>query len=156
MTVRARRGLYEHIAALGIYAHRSMLLFTAGQSRLRAKIRKTPVNPTAAGWEQSVGAAGPALWPLYAHEGTGLYKRHGVKSFITARHDRGPASVLSTRKARLTVNGVMRFRGRDGKIYYRRRTKGMHPNPFVEQAFFVTSLYAKGKTFNLGKNIIHG
>jgi hypothetical protein len=133
-----------------------MLLFTASQGSLHKLIRKTPVNPTLAGWEQSVGAVGPALWPLYVHEGTGLYKRRGVKSFITARHDRGPASVLSTRRARLTENGVMRFRGRDGKIYYRRRTAGQHPNPYVEQAFLVTSLYARGKTFNLGKHIIHG
>jgi len=140
-----------------------MLLFVAGRERLRAKIRKSPMRANSLNeFQQSVGAVGPARWPIYHHYGTGLFARRGIPHVISARHDRAPATVLSaaesasfaaTRRPRLETNGVMRFRGRDGGIYFRRRVAGQKADPFVDRTYHVTRLYARGRNHVLTRRI---
>lgn len=95
------------------------------------------------------------LFPLYVHEGTGLFRKDNPR-WITARSDRGLASVVRTRRRRLHLftGGVMRFIGRDGRVYYRARVAGQAPNPFIERAYHMTNIHAGSSVLELGRELI--
>lgn len=148
---KVRRTLPEALDDLGLYAQRHMLLYVHGS--LAEKISRSLTREVRPGeWEKSVGAEGPHPFPLYVHEGTGVHGRY--RRPITARADRGPATVLSTRRARLRAGGVLRFIGRDGAVVYRRSVAGQRPNPFVRRAHASTSIYANARVQRLGREIV--
>lgn len=156
MSVTAKKGmqgLKDYLENAGQYAQRSMLIYVTGELRrkIMGPVKVKRISPRK--FEVTVGARGPSKFPLYVHEGTGLY-RDIAPSMITARHDRHDASVISTRRARRPgPSGVMRFRGRGGQVIFRREVEGQRANPFAAKSYRKTTLYAKAQAERLGAHI---
>lgn len=155
LALTAQRLLKEEIDELGKFAHRSMLLYTVGRERLQARIGITGVYRIAPSyWEQVAGAKGPHPFPFYVHGGTGV--RGPYRRPYGALADRAPATVISTRRPRLTKaqGGVLRWQDSSGKVFYRRQVAGQRPNPFVERAYRDAQVYASGRVQRLGQRLV--
>lgn len=87
-------------------------------------------------WELVVGVRQGHPYPFYVHSGTGRYKRSGGGSDIYAR--RPPY--------------VMRFHYQ-GRYFSLRSVKGQRPQPFVEEAYNDTKLYARARVARIGREL---
>lgn len=150
---RGHDAVEDFLDELGMYAQFTMLLYVGGKRRLVAKLDRSRTTSVGDRMEKKVGVRGPQVWPWYVHGGTGIYGPTGTH--ITARDDRGPASVINTHRRRLTKpqGGVMRFIGRGGAVYYRRSVAGQKANPFVERAWEATKIYGAGRIHTVGNKI---
>lgn len=152
--VLGQRLLKEEIDELGKFAHRTMLLYTVGKARLQQRIGRTDVVRIAPSyWEEVTGAQGPHPFPFYYSYGTGIYGDKGAR--YGARHDRAPATVVSTHRPRLTKaqGGVLRWEDASGRVFYRRSVRGQEGDPFVERAYADTNIYARARVQRLGERI---
>lgn len=89
----------------------------------------------------TIGGRDP-MYPLYVHEGTGLYRRSDAGLF-------GPRDVIRPNRP----GGVLRFEKRGEGPKYRKWVRGQKPQPFVYYAYQMTKLYVRARisSFRIGR-----
>lgn len=150
------RRIQAQLDELGVFAHLNMLMYATGRERLLQSLDRDGVHldPVTGEYVDQMGARGPNPWPLYHHGGTGLFGER--RDYIYPREDRAPATVIATQRARIQSPGrgaTMKFFSR-GRWWYQKRTRGQEANPFVEEPYEKTNLYARGHMRDFARNVI--